>query len=261
MRKLINKRRTIGVLAGNQVYYGTILGNFIGPLLHGISSAAESRQCNLLLACGMEASSYTTAHPAWPLPAPEVDYVPVGPWNTDGLIVVTPLFSEARSSYVQGLIAAGHPVVFAATGEVGPTVSIDNIGTVRQAVLHLMTHGHRQIAFIAGYPDDPIGDSGIRLKAFQGIVQEYELPSDPRLIAYGNHGINGGQEAMRQILASGVPFTAVVASNDESAIGAMSTLKAAGLRIPEDVAVIGNDDTVEAITQVPPLTTFHSSSF
>ncbi len=193
MKKIINHRPTIGVLAGIQVYYGTILGNFIGPLLHGVSSAAESRQCNLLLACGIEGSSYTSAHPAWPLPAPEVDYVPVGPWNTDGLIVVTPLFSEARSNYVQGLIAAAHPVVFAATGEVGPAVSIDNVGTIRQAVLHLMSHGHRQIAFIAGYPGDVTGDSGIRLKAFQAIVQEYGLASSPHLVAYGSHGISGGQ--------------------------------------------------------------------
>jgi len=259
MRK--KKRPTIGVLAGIQVYYGTILGNFIGPLLHGVSSAAENRQCSLLLACGMEGSSYTAAHPAWPLPSADVDYVPVGPWNTDGLIVVNPLFSEARSHYVQGLIAAGHPVVFAATGEVGPTVAIDNAGAIRQAILHLMAHGHRRIAFVAGYPNDPTGDSGIRLRAFQQVIREHGLASDPNLIAYGNHGIYGGQEAMRQIMNSGVPFTAVLASNDESAIGALGVLKAQGLRIPEDVAIIGNDDTVEAITQVPPLTTFRSSPF
>jgi DNA-binding LacI/PurR family transcriptional regulator len=58
-----NKRPTLGVLAGIQVYYETILGNFIGPLLHGVSSAAENRQCNLLLACGMNSPSYTAAHP------------------------------------------------------------------------------------------------------------------------------------------------------------------------------------------------------
>ena len=165
----------------------------------------------------MDSSSYTASRPAWPVPSPEVDYVPVGPWNTDGLIVVNPLFSESRSNYIQGLIAAGHPVIFAATGEAGPTVAIDNVGAVRQALQHLMDHGHRQIAFIAGYPNDLTGDSGIRLKAFQQIVQEYGLASDQNLIAYGNHGINGGQQAMRQILGSRVPFTGVLASNDESA--------------------------------------------
>jgi len=258
----VNKKRpTIGVLAGIQVYYGTILGNFIGPLLHGVSSAAENRQCNLLLACGMDSSSYTAAHPAWPTLSAESDYLPVGSSNTDGLIVVNPLFSESRSRYIQEVIAEGFPVIFAATGEPGPTVAIDNAGAVRQALLHLMAHGHRQIAFIAGYPNDSTGDSGIRLQAFQQIVQEYGLAADQNLIAYGSHGINGGQDAMRQILDSGTPFTAVLASNDESAIGAMNVLKAAGLRIPEDVAIIGNDDTIEAMTQVPPLTTFHSSPF
>ena len=261
MTKIADKRPTIGVLAGSQVYYGTILGNFIGPLLHGVTSAAENRQCNLLLACGMNSSSYTSAHPAWPIPSPESDYVPVGPWNTDGLIIINPLFSETRSQYVQELIASGYPVAFAATGEAGPTVAIDNAGAIRQALLHLKAHGHRQIAFIAGYPDDQTGDSGIRLDAFRRAVQEFDLTYDQKLVAYGSHGINGGQEAMQQILDTGIPFTAVVASNDESAIGAMNVLKASGLRIPEDVAIIGNDDTIEAVTQLPPLTTFHSSPF
>ena len=144
MRKIAKKRPTIGVLAGVQVYYGTILGNFIGPLLHGVYSAAENRGCNLLLACGMDSSSYTAAHPAWPVPSPEVDYVPVGPWNTDGLIVFNPLFSEARSQYVQGLIAEGHPIVFAATGEPGPTVAIDNAGAIRQALFLAMMPVHSE---------------------------------------------------------------------------------------------------------------------
>ncbi len=261
MKRSTRKRPTIGVLAGAQVYYGTILGNFIGPLFHGVYSAAENRGCNLLLAGGMNASSYMEAHPAWPVPSLDADYIPVGPWNTDGLIVVNPVFSEARSLYIQGLIADGHPVVFIATGETGPTIAIDNAGTIRQALLHLMDHGHRQVAFIAGYINDPTGDSGARLAAYQRVVQEFGLDSDKRLIAYGSHGIEGGQQAMRQILDSGVRFTAVMASNDESAIGAMRVLKSAGLRIPQDVAVIGIDDTFEAITQEPPLTTFYSSPF
>jgi signal transduction histidine kinase/DNA-binding LacI/PurR family transcriptional regulator/DNA-binding response OmpR family regulator len=261
MRETVKQKPTIGVLAGIQVYYGTILGNFIGPLLHGVCSAAENRGCNLLLAGGMGSSPSAAAHPAWPIPAPEADFIPVGHWNADGLIVVNPLFSESQSQYVRELIAANYPVVFVTTGETGPTVAIDNIGTIRQALLHFKDHGHRKIAFIAGYPNDVAGDSGVRLNAFHRIVQEYGLSADPRLIAYGNHGIPGGQQAMRQILDAGVPFTAVLASNDESAIGAMRMLKSAGLRIPQDVAIIGIDDTFDAMAQVPPLTTFHISPF
>ncbi len=260
MKKVAQKRPTIGVLAGGHVYYGTILGNFIGPLLHGVCAAANDRQCNVLLACGMN-NSYTDARPAWPVHAPDVDYVPVGSWNTDGLIVFNPLLSEARSRYIQELISAQHPIIFATAGEAGPTIFIDNEGGIRQALLHLMAHGHRHIAFIAGYANDVNGDSGIRLRAFQELSEEYNLTVDEKLIAYGNHGISGGQQAMREILNSKIPFTAVLASNDESAIGAMVVLKEAGLRIPQDVAIIGFDDTLEAMTQVPPLTTLHGSPF
>lgn len=255
-----SKRPTVGVLAGAQAYYGTILGNFIGPVLQGAHAAAQSRGCNLLLACGMEHSTIA-ARPAWPVPSAQSDFVPAGPWNTDGLIVVNPLLSQERADYIEQLAAAGHPVVFIASGGAGPTVTVDNAGGVRQAVQHLVNHGHRRIAFIAGHPDDLAGDSGIRLRAYQAAVQEQRLVADERLIAYGYHGIDGGQQAMRQILNSGVSFTAALASNDESAIGAMAALREAGLRIPQDIAIIGFDDSLEALTQAPPLTTLHSSPF
>jgi signal transduction histidine kinase/DNA-binding LacI/PurR family transcriptional regulator/AraC-like DNA-binding protein len=253
-------RLTVGLLAGAQVYYGTILGNFIGPVLEGAHAAAQSRGCNLLLACGMEHSTLS-ARPAWPALMPEADFVPVGPWNTDGLIVVNPLLSEARAGYIKRLGAAGHPVVFIARGGGGPTVTVDNAGGVRQAMRHLIDHGHRRIAFIAGRPDDLDGDSGIRLRAYQAAVHHHDLAADPRLVAFGYHGIDGGQQAMRQILDSGAAFSAVLASNDESAIGALAALREAGLRVPQDVAIVGFDDTLEAIAQVPPLTTLHSSPF
>jgi DNA-binding LacI/PurR family transcriptional regulator len=244
-------RPTVGVLAGAQVYYGTILGNFIGPVLQGVHAAAQKHGCNLLLACGMEHSTIS-ARPAWPVAAPEADFVPVGPWNTAGLIVVNPLLSAARADYINNLHATGHPLVFVARGGHGPTVTVDNEGGVRQAVQHLIEHGHRRIAFIAGRPDDVEGDSGIRLRTYQAAVQDYDLAGDQRFIAYGYHGIDGGQRAMRQILNSGVSFTAVLASNDESAIGAMTALRGAGLRIPQDMAVVGFDDSLEAVTQTPP---------
>jgi len=260
MQRTQRSRPTVGVLAGAQIYYGTILGNFIGPVLQGARAAAQNRGCNLLLACGMEHSTIS-ARPAWPVCAPEVDFVPVGPWNTNGLIVVNPLLSEARAEYIRQLSAAGHPIVFIANGGAGPTVTVDNAGGVRQAVRHLVDHGHRRIAFIAGRPDDLEGDSGIRLRAYHAAVRDYRLVADDRFIAYGYHGIDGGQRAMRQILDSGASFTAVLASNDESAIGAMAALREAGLRIPQDIAIVGFDDSLEALTQVPPLTTLHSSPF
>ena len=194
MKKTIRKKPTIGVLAGIQVYYGTILGNFIGPLLHGVSSAAESRGCNLLLACGMDSSSYTAARPAWPLPSSDVDYLPVGPWNTDGLIVIPPLVSEPRSQYLQELRASGFPVVFCGPGEEGPSVVTDNATGIFQAVGHLKEHGHQKIAFIAGLQGIS-GDSSIRLEAFHSAAKAFHLVGFERLIAYGQHTIEGGEIA------------------------------------------------------------------
>src|SRR5258706_598846 len=260
MKTAAQKRPTIGILAGGQVYYGTILRNFIGPLLHGVCSAASDRQCNLLLACGMENSSIA-ARPAWPVPSPDVDFVPVGPWNTDGLIVVPPLFSRARSQNIQELISSGHLVVFTGIGEAGPTIAIDNEGGIRQALVHLMEHGHRRIAFIAGHPDDVVSDNAIRLRAFRAIAREYGLVSDQNLIAYGSDDINSGKQAMDQILNSGVAFTAVLAGNGQSALGAMKALSAAGFRIPQDVAMIGVENSFEAMAQTPTLTTLHGSPF
>ncbi len=251
------KRITIGVLAGAQIYYRTILGNFIGPVLHGVASAAHDYDCNLLLSCGMEQLPQT--RPGWPIPGPDVDFLPVGPWNCDGLIVLNPLFCEPWAKHIRDFVAQGTPVVYIAAGETGPGVVVDNASGIRQAMAHLVAHGHRAIAFLAGHPQDVNGDSSIRLRAYRDAVQEFDLARDPRLIAYSYHRISEGKLATQQLLKSGVQFTAVVASNDEGAIGAMAALRQADLRVPQDVAVIGFDDTLEALTQTPPLATLHYS--
>src|SRR6185436_20903449 len=253
------ERPTAGVLAGWQAYEGTIPTSYLKPLLEGIYAAACDRGCNLLFACGVYHDP-SVHHPAWPVFSSEADFVPVGPWNTDGLIVVTALLSEVRSRYIQQLVAEGHPVVFVGSGETGPTIVVDNESGIRQALSHLVAHGHRQIAFIAGREADP-GESLHRLKAYQTVVKEYELTRDDRLIAYGHYNRFDGQQAMQQILETGVPFTAVLASNDESAKGAIQALQAAGRRIPQDVAVIGFDDQADAKSQEPPLTTVHQPIF
>jgi DNA-binding response OmpR family regulator/nitrogen-specific signal transduction histidine kinase len=189
-----------------------------------------------------------------------VDFVPVGPWNTDGLLIVPPLVSEERVRYVHDLMENGHPVVFVAGGEGAPAVTMDNEGGVRQAIAHLAAHGHRRIAFIAELENDP-GDSASRLKAYRASIQEYGLEADAQLVAYGSHSYPGGRQVMNELLQSGIPFTAVLASNDDSAIGAMDVLREAGLCIPEDIAIVGFGDKIEARIQTPPLTTVRSPGF
>jgi signal transduction histidine kinase/AraC-like DNA-binding protein len=152
-------------------------------------------------------------------------------------------------------------VVFIGSGEEGLAVEVDNAGGILATMQHLVDHGHRHIAFIAGSPEDMDGDSGARLRAFRTAQHGLNLPVNPRLVAYGRHILATGYAAMQQIIATGEPFTAVVASNDESALGAMQALTEAGRRIPQDVAIIGFDDRPEGVVNDPALSSVHVPLF
>jgi signal transduction histidine kinase/DNA-binding response OmpR family regulator len=190
-----------------------------------------------------------------------VDFAPIGPWNTDALLVANPLHTQARSEYIQGLIAGGLPVLFIGAGERGPTIMADNMNGIQEALRHLTAHGHRQIAFIAGSQSDLSGDSGERLFAYRSFLEVNDLEFDQRRIAYGRHVYDGGYAAMLEILNSGAHSTAVLASNDESALGAMQALEEAGRKIPGDVAVIGFDNRFEGAAHEPGLSSVHVPLF
>ena len=138
--------------------------------------------------------------------------------------------------------------------------AVDNTLGIRQAFDHLLQHGHRQIAFIAGNFGRG-GDSAERLHAYRVARKDAGLIEDPQLIAFGEHRRDGGRSAMQQILDSGVLFTALIASNDLSCLGAIQCLNEAGRRIPDDVAVIGFDDILDARALSPSLTTIRHPTF
>ena len=164
MRDLDQKRPTIGIIPGWQVH-GGILDSFLPEVFRGIQAAVADLGCNMMLAYGIGAPrGMTLGRPAWPLPSPDADFIPVGPWNTDGLIVIPPFNIESGSSYFRNLIKEGFPVVFAGDNEPGPSAVVDNEGGIRQAFMHLVAHGHRHIAYIAGRPDRGRGDSWARLE-------------------------------------------------------------------------------------------------
>jgi diguanylate cyclase (GGDEF)-like protein len=255
------KRLTIGVLFGFHVYEGSRPAPFSFPIIRGMQTAAHDKHVNILLSCGVARRTGTsTQRPAWPEVDPDTDFLPVGPWNTDGLVCITPLLTESRLRYVRRLVDDGFPILIVG-GDAGyPQVVVDNEGGIRQVVEHLVGHGHRSIAFIAGYEQDT-GDSAVRLNAYRKGVREFGLDEDLRLVEYGRHWDRGGYHAMQRLLRSGAKFTAVMCSNDHSAMGAMQALQEAGLSIPGDVAVTGFDDVLEAQSQVPPLTSVHFPLF
>lgn len=254
---------TIGVLAGWQFYRTATNLSYLKPLFNGINQAAQELSCNVFFACGMGASASPEdpIRPAWPIPSPDVDNIPISPLNTDGLIVFNPLHSKARSQYIQDLIQAGHPILFVGSGEPGPTLVADNYSGIFEAVQHFVNHGHRQIAFLAGSLDDMSGDTGERLSAYFAALESHGLENDPRRVVFGRHVYDGGYEAMHQILDSATAFTAVLSSNDEMALGAMKALQEAGLRIPLEVAMIGFDNRLEGAAYDPPLSSIHLKRF
>lgn len=124
-----------------------------------------------------------------------------------------------------------------------PSVRIDDHAAGRQAVDHLVHLGHRRIAMIAA--NDPGADHGTpagRSSAYHAALADAGIPADGSLVVTVDRGVEQGAEAMSALLGATSPPTAVFAHSDEVALGAVRTVRRAGLRVPEDVSVIGIDD-------------------
>jgi LacI family transcriptional regulator len=123
----------------------------------------------------------------------------------------------------------------------------------RLAVRHLRDLGHKRIAHIAGpLETTPALD---RLRGFQRSMQGLGLSYFDELVVYGDYYYDSGREAMERLLSLEQPPTAVFAASDMMAMGAMRAVQAAGLSVPQDVAVVGFDDIQVAAVAHPPLTT------
>ena len=154
------------------------------------------------------------------------------------------------------------PLVFVDIGPERPGISllrVDYRHGIRQGVQHLAALGHRDIAFISG--PRRLHSAQSRLSAFLRSIEECGIVADPAWIVEGDHTMEGGIEAMDSLLKSKHRPTAVMCSNDMTAIGVLHKLYRAGLRVPDDLSVIGFDDIHIAQVTIPPLTTIQMSCF
>ncbi len=119
------------------------------------------------------------------------------------------------------------------------------------AVSHLLNQGHRDIAFITGSLDSPTGVE--RLSGYRAALAAQGIDADPARIVSGRWTAQSGMEAVDTLLARGVSFSALVASNDEMAIGAIKRLTACRIAVPDQVSVIGFDDIPLALYITPSL--------
>ena len=137
-------------------------------------------------------------------------------------------------------------------------IELDHDQAAHLALSHLKSLGHHQIAFIKG--QEFSSDTNLRWQAIVRAARDLELRIDERLVVQlqsPEPGSTPGHEVTRQLLETRHPFTAIFAFNDVTAIGAISAIREAGLRIPKDISVLGFDDIHAAATHHPPLTTIH----
>jgi LacI family transcriptional regulator len=172
--------------------------------------------------------------------------------GADGLIGV--FFHLTESDLASLHIPLVHVLGYAPTQpQPFDVIFMDNAAAARKAVSYLIERGHTRIGMIAGLEATP--PRLHRILGYRQALAEHHLPLDEILIRGGDFTEKGGYEGMQELLRLSPRPSAVFAANDLMAMGALMALREAGLRVPEDMAVVGFDDIPAARLVNPPLTT------
>jgi len=173
-------------------------------------------------------------------------------WQVDGLLVITPI---AGCDYDDMFSTSGIPIVQIDTkaGLDCPSVIVDQYRGCQLATQHLIDLGHTAMCEIRG-PLEWYG-AAARHQAWEDTLHQAQL--QPGMSIEGDWTANSGYEATGELLDKNADFTALVIANDQMALGAMRALRQRGVRIPEDVSVVGFDNMPESEFFEPPLTTVH----
>jgi DNA-binding LacI/PurR family transcriptional regulator len=232
------KTHLIGLLLNN------LHNDFFIPLLNGVETVVRQKGYNLIIAT-YHADSRNVMPP------------PLGPHNTDGLLV----FSDGLTDDdLVALHSKGFPVVLVhrlpRSDVLIPTVTVENTEVTKNLIEHLIrVHSRRRILFMRG----PSGqqDSLLRELGYKSALQANGIPYDENLFLNGEFERDIAYTVMNEFLCreEHIAFDAVFTGDDDAAIGVLKSLHEHGLRVPEDVAVIGFDDLGFAQFLNPPLTT------
>jgi DNA-binding LacI/PurR family transcriptional regulator len=172
--------------------------------------------------------------------------------GTDGLVVSGPRVDDGE---LTALASSGARVVIQGSlpGAAIPSVDVDNVGAARNATEHLIDLGHRVIGCITNAPFD-YAAARERRDGYLEALAAAGIPVDNGLVAQANFDAASGRQSMATLLQRG-DVTAVFAASDVVAFGAMAAIREAGLRVPDDISVVGFDDIPLAAYFDPPLTT------
>jgi LacI family transcriptional regulator len=177
--------------------------------------------------------------------------------QAEGVAVIT---SEMGEDFVSQISERRIPIVFLDTARVGARVSkikVDYSQGIGEAVEHIVSLGHKRIAFISGPTE--LRSAETRKTAFLKCLHHYGVLPDKNYIQTGNHRIDGGEAAMERLLTLAHRPTAVLTSNDLTAMGVLRAIYKAKLRVPDDISVVGFDDIEFSEFTQPALTTVRLS--
>lgn len=177
--------------------------------------------------------------------------------QVDGVAIMTFGFEEM---VMERFMADEIPVIFVDVPSRQPRSSVISVNYregIYEGVQHLAVLGHRKMGFITGPLH--LRSSQARKSAFLDCLRSIGIPAEPAWIVEGDHTLDGGRDAMREILKLTEWPTAIMCSNDMTAIGVQHALFEADLKVPEDFSLIGFDDIHLAEYTIPPLTTVRMS--
>lgn len=214
-----------------------ISGDFFPPLLRGIETGAREAGYDLLIATMRGGGNAVGSH------------------NTDGILVFD---TSLKEEPLRQLYAENFPVVLLyrspPKGLHIPYVAFENKDGARAMTDHLIERcGHRRIAFLRGPADNE--DSYWRERGYRESLEAHGIAYDPSLLATGEFDDEIAYRAVSQWIAQELEVDAIFAGDDESAIGTILALRDAGLRVPQEIAVVGFDDSPSSRHVTPPLTT------
>jgi LacI family transcriptional regulator/LacI family repressor for deo operon, udp, cdd, tsx, nupC, and nupG len=177
--------------------------------------------------------------------------------EVDGFIVAP---SHGKDENIANLIDKGYSVVCIDRGLTNvdvDLVKVDNIKGAFEAIEYLIKLGHTKIAHITGHPQIPTTLE--RIEGYEEAMRKYDISIDKKLIMNSNSDYESGSELMKKLLELPKPPTAVFTANNLLTLGALQTIHNKGLKIPDDISIIGFDDMYWSLSLNPPLTAIKQS--
>jgi DNA-binding LacI/PurR family transcriptional regulator len=224
-----------------------ISGFYFAPLLRGIEEGIRGYGYDLLVHSAVFRQELG-----------EIIRVKLGEYNTDGLLIFAASLSDNEISRLYKL---GFPMVLLHQSPPNnfeiPCVTIENKDGASILVSHLIDHhGYRNIGFLSGPTEHE--DSYWREMGYRESLSRHGIPVNSDLIAFGGFSAMPAQASVEKWLKSGIKLEAIFAGDDDAATGAITAIRQAGMRVPEDIAVVGFDDIYISQYLSPPLTTIRA---